>query len=251
MWSQKLLKLFEKFKFSRFRTSFHRSGNIYCTIRSAIFDRCARYIFASIFMNTPTIANRTIALNWLIAAIQTTLRHIPRLCTILSKKKLKKISKFVFFSLINIQMGYTFCSSRAAARSAMQSDSVSASRNTGSVSTIVFDRSTVFENDECSSFRIVRFEKENVWSILLTINWWIRCHRSEKWKRFPCIDIVVCIFIVIIIIFIAIIVILIWCSITVIICFKSVEILDFQWSHAQLSVIPSAILEIIYKNTYE
>lgn len=43
------------------------------------------------------------------------------------------------------RVGHTFCSSNAAARSAKQSDSESASRSTGSVSIIVFVlRSTVF-----------------------------------------------------------------------------------------------------------
>lgn len=85
--SQKLLELFEKFEFTRFWASFHRSRNIYCTIRSAIFNRCARYVFASIFMNTPTIANWTIALNPLIPAIWCAFRHIPGLCTILQQQQ--------------------------------------------------------------------------------------------------------------------------------------------------------------------
>lgn len=155
--SQKLLEFFEKFKFSWFWAPFHRPWYIYCTVRFAIFYRCARYVFASVLMNTPAIANGTIALDALIATIRRTLGNIPRLCTILlglnnavnqSIKILSVIISMQWNWKEVFDFGHTFCSSKAAARSVWQSDSVSASRSTGSASTIVFDRSTVqFEID--------------------------------------------------------------------------------------------------------
>lgn len=55
----------------------------------------------------------------------------------------------------NSNFFHTFCSSNTLARSVKQSDSVSVSRNTGSVSTIVFDRST----------------EKNVGKFHLTVSW--------------------------------------------------------------------------------
>lgn len=85
LYSQKLFKLFEKFEFSWFGASLHRHWPwyVYCTVRSAIFYRCAGYIFASIFMNAPAIASRSIALNSLIASIRCTFGNIPCLSAIL------------------------------------------------------------------------------------------------------------------------------------------------------------------------
>lgn len=100
LWSQKFFQFLEKFKFTWFRASFHRSQLIYCTVRSTILYRCSRYIFASILMYTPTISNRTIALNALITAIWCTFRNIPCFRSILcshkqKQKKKKKIKKDV------------------------------------------------------------------------------------------------------------------------------------------------------------
>lgn len=139
---QKLFELFEKFKLSRFGTSFHWSWQIYyCTIRSTILNWSARYVFASILMYTPTITNGAIALNTLIASVWQAFRDIPRLGSILTENGLWD-KGFCFANQAIFIVFHTFCSSSAAARSARQSDSVSVSRRTGSLSTIVFDRST-------------------------------------------------------------------------------------------------------------
>lgn len=83
LWSQKLFELFQKFELTRLRTSFHRSQLIYRTVRSAIFYRCARYIFARVLMHAPTVSDRAITLNALITAIRCTFWNIPRFRPIL------------------------------------------------------------------------------------------------------------------------------------------------------------------------
>lgn len=64
-------------------TSFHWSWCICNAIRSTIFHRCSRNIFTSVFMNTPTVANRSIALNTLISSICCTIRNVTSLATVL------------------------------------------------------------------------------------------------------------------------------------------------------------------------
>lgn len=83
--------------------------------------------------------------------------------------------------------------------------------------------------------------KKQKWTLfkekLHTINWWIRCDWSEKWKWLSFVCMFVSIVVVIIIIFVTVIIIFMWWSIAVVNCFEFNEFCSMQFSKKKWNVL--------------